>query len=239
MKKLLVAIILLSAVFASAQSSRFKWDTELCEFEGTYDTRKYTAAQLKYTRRLLRPDFSLQTEATPWEISGVKSLDVAALDKEYAAKTAELKNLNIVKTPFWESLKQKHLEELEQVYRLKRTTMAAFQKPVVLREYKGVEACLKNFGEPLIAGGESLLTAWRKVNEESRRRNSDPNRLMRIFNEQMKSPDKMRYAQLEVMTFGWWNCANNSVARVAYDESLEKEFRKLLTRVRTISCDEP
>lgn len=63
--------------------------------------------------------------------------------------------------------------------------------------------------------------------------------MQRIFEEQYASPDRMKFALVEVMTFGWWNCANKAIKYVDYDGSQEREFRKLFIRVKTISCDEP
>ena len=84
-----------------------------------------------------------------------------------------------------------------------------------------------------------MRCAWREVNEESRTKNADPERLKRIFESQMRSPDRMRYALLEVMTFGWSNCANELIEYVVHDETPPEEYKKLFTKVRTIKCDEP
>lgn len=238
----LIAIIAVAPLTtAAAQVKKFRWTTELCEFEGTYDARKYSEAELRNTLKLfaLGGEFRLNTEATVWKFEDIARLDVAALDREYNRVMGELKNLKIARSPYFENLRQKKLKEVEQVYRLSRTTMQAYTNPAVIGEYKSAAACVAKFAAPLANGGADLLGIWRAVNEDSRKKNGDPARLERIFNEQMNSADREKYARVEVMSFGWWNCANESIEYVEHDGTPEKQFDKLFSRVKTISCDEP
>lgn len=243
MEWMCVAAVCISAFFspASAQVRTLRWSTEFCKFSGTYNSKKYTAEQLRNTIKLLPPgEFGLSFMATVWRFEDIGALDLAQLDREYKDVSSSLRALNIVKSAYWESVRQKKLAEIEQVYRLSRITMQAYTKPAILREYAGAEECKAKFAEPLILGGDKLLLAWKMVNEESRTRNSDPDRIRRIFDDQMASPDKLKFARVEVMSFGWWNCANNFIE---YDQpegvEREREFNKLFIRVRTIQCEGP
>jgi len=238
-----VALAVVFAAIGHGQTKTFRWDTELCEFSGTYNSRKYTETQLRNTVRLMRQgELSLGvTDATVWNHDEIPKLDIAKLDRDYERVKRELTNLVFVKTPFWEAVRQAKLRETEQIYRLSRATMQAYTRPEVLRAYQGAERCKAGFAEPIIAGGESLLEAWRRVNEDSRSKNADPERLRRIFEQQMASPDRLKFALIETMAFGWWNCANEFIEydSGANNETREREFRKLFIRVRKIRCDEP
>ena len=117
--------------------------------------------------------------------------------------------------------------------------MRGYKDHSALLEYKGAPTCTTRFVQPIVIGGEALINAWREVNEESRTKNADPQRLRRIFQTQLKSPERMQFALLEVMTFGWSNCANDRIEYVVYDESPVEEYKKLFTKVRTIRCEEP
>ena len=57
----------------------------------------------------------------------------------------------------------------------------------------------------------------------------------------MASPDRLKFALVETMSFGWWNCANEFIKYDTGDNSQarEREFRKLFIRVRDLGCDEP
>ena len=227
---------------ANAQVRTFRWNTELCRFSGTYDSKKFTPAQLENTVRLMRPgEFGLDPNATVWKFDDIEGLDAAALDEKYRKAVSELKQLKIVPLPFWENVRQKKIREIEQVYKLSRATMLGYRDPGKLREYVGADSCKTKFAEPLFAGGDRLLAAWRAVSEQSQKRNSDPGRLRRVFDEQMASPDRLKFALVEVMSFGWWNCANQEIkyADESFGSRADKEFKKLFIRTRTIRCDEP
>lgn len=240
MKIVLTALLLIFSVSAAAQVKKFKWSSGACDFESTFDTKKYKVAELQNTLKLIGPNGpSIQTDATVWKFADIPNLSLEKLDAEYAQKTAELKNLKIVKTPYFEKLRQNYLRELEEVYKLSRVSITAYTKPEMLKSYKGADSCVAKYANPLTAGGQSLLDIWLNVNKDSRSKNSDPERLRREFEAQLNSPQKYEFAQVEVMNFGWWNCANEFAYRVAQDGTSEKEFKKLFVRTKTISCEEP
>lgn len=243
MKLLITSILLFSAFSVSAQIRTFKWSDELCDFSATYDAKKYTEAQLKNTRRLLsHGELRLDTfNVTAWKYEDIAKVDVAALDVKYNSLIDELEHLEYVSTPFTDSVRKARIAETRQLYQLARTTMTAYTDPTALRRYMGADACKMKFGEPIIAGGEALISAWRKVNLDSQGRNSDPARLQRRWEQENASPDRFKFALIETMSFGWWNCANQEIKYAESDlgERADREFRKLFIRVRTLRCDEP
>jgi len=240
MKILLIAILVLCQTAAFAQAKRFQWTTELCEYEGTYDAAKYTEAQLKNTLKLFAVgSFDIETEATVWKYEEIKKLSVATLDKEYESKSTALKKLDIVKSAYWELLRGRKLKELKQVYEFSRLTMLAYDEPAKLKESAFAEACVVKFANPLINGGDELLATWEAVNKDSRRNNSDSERVKKIFEAEYDSRDKYKYARVEVMSFGFWNCANALIEREEYDGTHQEEFKKLFKRTKTVACDEP
>jgi len=235
-----IIVLFLSAVPICAQNRTFKWSDELCDYVGTYNAKKYTLAQLRNTSKLLdRGVYSIQTTATVFDPGDLRKLSLAELEKEYAAKVAELNGLEIVNVPYWQDLRKRTLAEMKQVYELSRVTIQGHSNPKMLNELKWADTCKGKYAGPLISGGAMLLDTWRAVNEESRTRNSDPERLRRIFDQQNASPDRLKYALVEVMTFGWWNCANQEINYVETEGVQEREFRKLFIRVKRIRCNEP
>ncbi len=240
MKILLIAILVLCQTAAYAQTKRFQWTTELCEYEGTYDAKKYTEAQLRNTLKLFAiGNFDIQTDATVWKYEEIKKLNVAALDKEYESKSTALKKLGIVKSAYWEALRERKLKELKQVYELSKLTMLAYNEPAKLKEAAFAKACVAKYSDPLIKGDDELLAIWRTVNEDTRRNNGDSERIKKIFEAEYDSRDKYKYARVEVMSFGFWNCANALIEREEYDGTHEEEFKKLFKQTKTVACDEP
>ncbi|MEO5857348.1 MAG: hypothetical protein ABIR33_00210 [Pyrinomonadaceae bacterium] len=236
-------IVAIAFVSASAQVKTFKWSDDLCEYSGTYDSKKYNEVKLRNTHRLLfGQDLRLDSVgATVWKYEDISKLDVALLDTKYKDLIDELEHFEYVSTPFTDVVLVARLKETRQLYQLVRTTMAAYTDPPVIRKYQGAVACKLNYGEPIIAGGESLITAWRKVNLESQSKNGDPRRLQRRWDEENALPDRLKFALVETMSFGWWNCANQEIkyADENFGSRVDKEFKKLFIRTRTIRCDEP
>lgn len=242
MRFISIAVFILSlTVTLPAQTKKFRWTTELCEFEGVYDAGKYTEAQLRDTQKLLfsAGRIPLSINVIVWNYEDIKNLSLAKLDREYKREIEKLKNLDIVRSAYWEKLRRDKIKETEQFYRLSKTTIQAYTKPSVLKQSARAKNCVRKYADPLIKGGDELLNAWREVNEASRGRNADPERVRRIFEQKYASPDRFEHARLEVMTFGWWNCANETIAYVVSDEEQYKKFHDLFENVNTISCDEP
>lgn len=241
----LIGVSIFFGVTVAAQQSKLKkmkYETELCEIEGTYDSSKYTEAQLRNTLTLA---FSvgaipLQTSGLVFKYEDIANLSVAELDEEYRETMKKLKAMDIVKSQYWEQLRQARLRQTEQTYKLSRLLMQSYTNPKVLLEAENAGECRADYAEPLAAGGETLLGAWRKVHLEKKKNNGDPDRIQRIFDEQFNSPDKFKFATVEVATFGWWNCVNEKIERPGeqFENSLE-DFKKLFVKQREIYCDEP
>src|ERR1035437_5053507 len=192
-----LAMMFVASVVVSAQVRTMKWSTEFCQYSGTYDSKKYTEAQLRDTLKLaMHGEYSLMTDATAFSYEDIPKLSMASLENEYKTKLAALKALDIVHTKYFDDLKSQKLAEIEQVYELSRVSIMAYKGPKVLTSYSDAEACKKTYATPLIAGGNDLLAVWRKVNEDSRKNNSDPERMRRIFERQYASADKMKFAQV-------------------------------------------
>jgi hypothetical protein len=47
MRRLMIAILLLFPVLTFGQVRTFRWNTELCRFSGTYDSKKYTKGAVR------------------------------------------------------------------------------------------------------------------------------------------------------------------------------------------------
>ena len=244
LRKCLFTVLILTAAAAGlrAQTGTFDWNDMLCEYSGTYDPARYSRTEIEDTHKLYQMvGMPLNFQRTVWNYSEIEGLDPAELDKEYNAKRELLLGLRLVRSEYWENARAAKLMELEQVYRLSYVTVRAYREPAVLREYEGAAECKTKYAEPIIAGGERLIDAWRSVNKDSQTRNADPDRLQREFDQQNASPDRLKFALVETMAFGWWNCANESIQydQSDSDGSRDEEFKKLFTNVKTLGCDEP
>lgn len=241
MKILLTIIFLLTSITVNfAQTKTFKWSSEMCDYQSVYNAKKVSLAQLKDTLKLMKMQgLPLNFDATPQNLDAVDKLNVADLQSEYEAKKREIEGLKLVKNSYFENFRKAKLKELEQVYQLSKVTAEGYKNPQIIKDFDFAPSCVSKYADSLISGGDDLLNIWLEVNKESRKNNSDPNYIRKKYETQLNSPDKFRYARNEVMTFGWWNCANLSIEYVSSDGQAEKEFKKLFVKTKTINCDEP
>lgn len=235
-----LSIEVTDSVTNTADTSTFQWDTELCQNKGTYLTKQYSEAQLKDTYTLWSASSLLSTSATVFKPQDIGQLDqnTTKLEKEYADKRKQLEQLNPIQTPYWVKLKKARLQELDEDYQLRKLTLEANRNPSVLLNSKYAEGCRK-YAEALASTDSTqILETWKAMAEEQKKNNGSPEQYMKIFYNKYNSSDKLDYAKVEIMTFGWWNCCNMQLNRVSQDMAMEVEFNKLFTNVQS-QCDEP
>ncbi len=241
MRYLIFLVTLFVVSNAFGQMKTFRWDDEVCRYKATYDSKKFSEAQLRDTWKLAQGyEFSLSSNVTAFELNQIPQLNIEELDREYKEKRQAIIDLNIINLPYWKAAKQKRLNELDQYYKLSRPTLLAYKNPEALREYKGAEACKIKYAEPIIASGDTLLDAWLIQNKEARSRNGDPERVRIEYEQRLASREKFDYARVDLLTFGWWNCVNETIDQDTgtQDGSHRKQFEKLFRKV-TSECEEP
>src|SRR5690606_36422093 len=213
------ALVIIAAGSIRAQTAEFRWEDELCEFTATYDPKRVSQRTIEDTLELYKSigSIALDYSATVWKFEDIDELDPEALDREYREKRERIEKLQLA-GPYWEELRKSKLKELDQFYRLSYATIRGYREPSALQKYEGAEECKARYAEGIIAGGDRLIMTWEAVNIASRERNSDPARLKRIFDEQKASPDRLKFALVETMSFGWWNYVNDTIDHVSHDE---------------------
>jgi len=242
MKKiaLLTLIFVLGNIAISAQDRKFQWEDEICVFEGIYNARRFTKRQLEGAYRLwYTRDFDMDVYKARVKYVGdtEKLPTVAEIDEEYAQKSAALRALEVVNAPFWKNLKAKKLQELEQDYKFERAAVQAFQKPSALREVKFAAVCAEKFVPPLLAGGAGLLKFWREMEEERLKNRPEADGERKNFENLITSADNVKYAQVDIISYAWWNCANALIDRDASDTVASQNFWKLFKHVARGGCD--
>lgn len=219
----------------------FNFGTELCDNKGYFDSNKYSRKEVEDTYKLWY-ELSGSLLDTPFvhnlkdlnEIRNNKDQILAKLDKDFAEKKAQITNLRIVNIPYWQDIKKKSYEALIQSYEMEKIQIIAYSDPSILLKNN---AC-PHFSKALNSTDEQMFAEWKKLREGMSKNNSDPQRIINQFNEQLNSADKRDYATIDLITFGWGNCANDKVQRVSRDEKMNNEFNALFIKIDS-ECDEP
>lgn len=224
----LVLFVVFAPIRSIAQRAVLHFEDELCQYEGIYDTHKYTAKQLQDTYRLTRGEFGY--------FGGDNTADLAL---NYKRQTAGIRQLQLVPIPFFKSLRDSMLDYFDQNYIMQRVRLEAKANPSLLLEYHQDRQEVKFYSEALVKGGEQLMEAYESLIRKQMAKNSDPDRLWRQFTNDSAASDNISRAFKYVLEYGWWNAVNAVIPHVNYDGRQLEAFRELFVEVKTLNCDEP
>lgn len=222
----------------------FNFQTELCDNKGYFDANKYSKEQLEDTYILwFKMGGSLLSTPSVFNLNSLQKVRVekdailAQLDRDFLNQKKILENLKPVNDSFWENVRVQKLQELIYEYEFRKTEIKAFSNPSVLMNYKISKDC-ENFAKALNSNDAQMVEEWKKLREEMSKRNSNPQRIMDEFEERLNSTEKNDFATIDLITFGWGNCANDHIKRVEYDEKMYEKFNSLFIKIDS-ECDEP
>jgi len=222
----------------------YTWDDELCHYTCKYDSTLLSYRQLRnsYDLGYHTDRFEIKTQWTVFSISDIDKLNVDSLDNEYERKIHDLMTIEVINSKYWFNLKQQKIIELKKLHELYKLQMLGYQYPDTLN-YKGCPIKCKKYIVGLVKGGDELLKVWVELHEELIKHekklgasNESIEFLNNKFNEKYNSINNLKYAQMDVISFGWWNTVNNTIRRVNTD-NFETEYRKNFTEIKE-ECDE-
>lgn len=238
---LLLSIFSVSGITRS-QTLTFNWQDENCEYISSYNPNTVTQVQLSNCYQLaFSQEFRLKNTPSVFSTASVNTIKLDSLTVEYQFKLQRLKTMNLPRSLFWEGLRSSTVKELKQVYELSRVAYLSYSDPSKLQQYSSEAPCLPKYRDAIIAGGEKLIAQWRELIAQSAETNCCPEQVWSSFNHDLESKEKIQHARVYVMTFGWWNCANEYVDYIDkyYDfDTKNEEFCKLFLSTRTIVCNE-
>jgi hypothetical protein len=224
--KISTFILLVLSLQAHAQEP-FKFEDELCQYEGIFDTTLYTTNQLADTYKLVRGEYGLYTN------------DEEQLHEDYKNAKEEINSLDIVNIKYFQSLKDSLLTFLDATYQIKNVEFQARKgETKTLLKYYQNNPTVKLYAESLYSGGEKLLKAYEHLTKEQMKNNGSPEILWEEYLKNSKSAQAQEIAFERVLSYGWWNAVNNLLPHINNDGTQFEEFVKLFTEVKTIDCDE-
>ncbi len=223
-------LLLLMSTFGFAQKRTFEFYEGLCDYQCTYDAKKYTQQELQNTLDHLLFSTYISASATAWKINDIPNLSFADIQNECNDKLKSLNELSVVNSKFWEGVRQSRIREITEICELKKITVQAYENPKILMTFEKADSLSSYYRLALINGGDDLIAAWFQLNEFQKSQNGFPERLQQRFDEQLNSPLKLEYARLQVMMFGWWNHANHLIYHDT-GENYFNEFKKLFLNI--------
>ena len=223
----LVGLLLIFSWQVNAQEKSFLFEDELCRYEAFYDSTKYSEKQLNDTFKLTQGYFNIYTE------------DEQQLDDTYKLSKKEILGFQIVKNPYFNTLRDSIVQFLDWTYRIKKIEFAARKgKTKDLLKYFQKNSTVKLYSEALHKGGDDLMEAYEHLTKEQMKNNAAPEVLWNEYVKNSKSGQAQQLAFEQVLSYGWWNAVNHELPHINMDGSQMEEFQKLFSRVKTIDCDE-
>ena len=214
----------------------YTWETESCTFSGRYNPRLYSKEQLDNVRRLLYGSAMVFANASVHRPDDIAALSLDTLNAEYARTVARYRNMRVVPQPVWLKLKKQAIQEIEDDYQAHKLYVQAFTNPTVLLAASSAD-CQK-YIQGLATQNDSLtMSNWREFVVEQKRRNGSSEPYTERYNQVGITPDQLLYAKIDLLTYGWWNCVNNSIRRVQPTDEMHEQFNQLFANV-TSECDD-
>ena len=240
MKVVTVAALLASmAVVNSAQAEVYKWQDELCDIQGNFDHKKYSAKQIKNSHFVLEglTSANLNSFFPPMNIKDldkVSNKDLERLTEEYKQVKNNVERLDVV--PEAKAYKQQLLQSIEGEYKKERLTILAYVDPI--QAMRQSPPMCKQYLEPFFKDESAVQNKWQQMVEKRALSNSYA--MSRYQEEKASNPAK--YAKIDLITFGFGNCVNNQRYHAGSEVVLrnqQKLNKTLFGKSLTMVCEEP
>lgn len=252
MKAVTVAALLASmAVATIAQAEVYKWQDELCDIQGNFDNKKYTAKQIENAHFMLNNLTSVQLNSTSSpmnlkDIDKVTTADLDNLDQEYKLRKRKVESLKVVIEA--QPYKRELLKSIDGEYFHDKLSILAYLAPVqAMRQSPPI---CKQYLAPFFKGEAAVQRKWQQFVEEQiqeqERISSDRGQSYRTLRteryQEERASDPANYAKISLLTFGFSNCLNDHIYHADSQKvfSNQQKLNKILFgKSLTMVCEEP
>ena len=135
-----------------------------------------------------------------------------------------------------QELKKQKINELKKMWEISRLAILSYTFPDTLKSFNSQNECNK-YAEAIATGGNELLKTWAELNEVMCKNNGNPTKVHNEFLIKYNSTDNLKYAHMDVITYGWRNCVIQNVPRFE-NQNFHEEFIKCFVEIKE-RCDEP
>ena len=234
-----VAILASMIVTTIAQAETYKWQDELCDIQGNFDHKKYSAKQIKNSHFVLEglTRANLNSFFAPMDIEDLDKVsikDLERLTEEYKQVKNNVERLDVV--PEAKAYKQQLLQSIEGEYKKERLTILAYVDPI--QAMRQSPPMCKQYLEPFFKDQTAVQNKWQQMVEKRALSNSYA---MSRYQEE-KANDPTNYAKIDLITFGFGNCVNNQRYHAGSEVVLrnqQKLNKTLFGKSLTMVCEEP
>lgn len=245
------AILTSMAVNTIAQAQVYKWEDDYCTYQGDFNHKKYSAAQIKNSLFVLESLTRLNLDGffPPMSVEALDKLsmtDMNLLTEEYQQAKSEAEKLSVV--PEAQGYKQELLKSIDGEYKVNQLTILAYLNP---REaLKQSPSMCKQYIEPLLQSETAVQNRWKKFVEEKIEEQGQHGaeqlasyrKIATKRYQEEKASSPFKYARIDLITFGFGNCVNEQVYHADPDKvfsNQQKLNKALFGKSFKQRCDEP
>ena len=235
----LIAVSVLLTVPSVATAEVYQWQDDLCDMQGSFDNKKYSANQIKNSHFVLEglTRVNLNSFFSPMDIDALDKLsmkDMDLLNKEYKQAKSDVERLDVV--PEAKGYKQELIKSIDGEYKHDQLTILAYLDPS--EALKQSPKMCHQYIKPLLQNEAAVQSKWKQLVEKSTLSN---NYAMSRYQDK-KASNPTKYARIDLITFGFANCVNDHI----YHADSEKVFKDsqdlnktLFGKSLTMVCEEP
>jgi len=247
----LVAIVAAMTVTNTAQAETYKWEDDFCSMQGDFDSKKYTAKQIKNSHLVLESltRSNLDSFFSPMSIEALDKLSMKDLDiltEEYKQVKRNVERLDVV--PEAKGYKQELVKSIDGEYKQNKLTILGYLNPS--EALKQSPQMCKTYIEPLLKNETAVQNRWKQFVEEQIQKQADITddggkyyrSLATKRYQEEKASNPTKYAKINLVTFGFGNCVNEQVYHADSDEvfsNQQKLNKTLFGKSFKQMCDEP
>jgi hypothetical protein len=216
----------------------FIWSDESCDYGSYFDSTRITREQITNAYQISIWNFHSLSGIWVFKTEDIEKIDIQALDFEYNKLKKTLADLALPEGDVWFKLKCERLKELDDQYRYNVLLAKAF----LYDDYDGLDlqegdSCVSLYANAMQIGGDSLRSAWWQLTQAMAAGNGYPENIFAEYEAKEKDSAWQVHAKLDVLIFGWWNCA--IAYMYIYDASNARaDFEALFESTRVLSCNE-
>lgn len=230
LKLILSLIILFSSELSLGQIKEFKWGRTT----GSFDSTKYSEAELRDTYQICWPGFTGYGISTPdyaRNKEDIKKINKRQIKRQIKSDCISainrIKSLQVVKMDIWENAKLCALNEINSIYNYSMTIVEVYKNPKKYRNKSSCDSCYK-YIDMIFVDDSTLLENWLLVLNEQygHFKNYEETRLQGKYYNHLNSPNKIEIAKFSILNDGFRECTRRRLKIGCADQCFE-EFTKL------------
>jgi hypothetical protein len=234
--KRVVPLVLVTslALCSAASAAQVSWDDETCRNTVRFDAKKIDETALRNTVKLLFEQSPLSPTTgvyllTPEDAAGA---DLAGLQRECDEIARTGRELKLLALRGIEEYRTGLLDDTRDRCEFMSAEVRAVKDGAALRDYKPAAPACSRFVDAL-DGKVDLDDVWRETIAASCRNNASPAACRARGLREAEAPDGAQRKRLQILNFGWNNCAMRFTRAWTLDKERAAQRRALAKRFKS------